>query len=530
MDPATWIGKTIDGRYLVEAVIGRGGMGIVLRAKQTFTGVHVALKLLHRELQLDPEIQARFLAEAKAPNQIGHRSIVSVVDAGRTPDGILYIAMELLVGRSLRTSLQRGELSPELQKRVMLDLLEALGHAHARGFIHRDLKPDNVFLCGPQNDVKLLDFGIAKVLDDARKTATGALLGTPAYMAPEQLANAAAVDSRADLWAIGVIAYEMMTGRLPIPGRNANEVLVALASAEPTPIRAYLPNVSPAVEQFFARCLARDPRMRFGAASEVAQALAPLSFAPPQASPTGTMATAATGYPAATAASVAPVAPLAPSMVATHVPIAPAYAAPPQAPVGQPSRSRALWIVAGGAVLLILVGIAIAVSGRKAPAVPADAALPPDAETVERDATVIVTEPKTPTTCEERCAWLDKECDLRGATCESDCVNRPVAFGECYDRARTSCREGATCAFAVTCNKPPSGTLSCGEAASCQLKCNTLECLCTCAARLKPQFALELGRWNACYTRAVAAGCLAQDLACIGKACSAEGIACDNAE
>ncbi len=527
MDPAAWIGKTIDGRYVVESVLGVGGMGTVLRAKHAFTGMPVAVKLLRPELQLDPDIQTRFLAEAKAPNAIGHPAIVQVLDAGRTADGLLYMAMELLVGRSMRVALQRRELSPEVGRRVVLDLLVALGHAHSRGFIHRDLKPDNVFLCGAGYDVKLLDFGIAKVLDDVRRTSAGALLGTPAYMAPEQLADASGVDNRADLWAIGVIVYEMMTGRLPLPATTPNEMLVALASAEPTPIRTYLFNVSREVEQFFERALARDPRRRFGAAAELAQALAPLPVTGAIPSPSAP-APVTSGHPLSIAAPVGTV-PQAPSAM-------PPLSITPHT-VPEPDRqgpSKALWIVAALAVVLIVVGIAIAFSGKKEPRVAAqDAASPPDADAVvvTPDPSPIKEEPKS---CDQKCDWLQKECGTRVATCESECKNRPVAFDECFTRSENSCRDGATCGFEKLCRQVPAGNARCADVAACELKCSSGPCICACAAKLAPAHTLELARFNACWSRAATTDCANLQgqafLVCLGTVCRAEGQACELAK
>ncbi|HEY1546238.1 MAG TPA: serine/threonine-protein kinase, partial [Kofleriaceae bacterium] len=204
-DGDPWVGRVIDGRYAIEAVLGRGGMGVVLRARHKFTGSLVAVKMLHADLTRDPQIEARFLAEARASNAIDHPAIVKVLDAGRTRESELYLVMELLVGQPMRSAVSR-RLGPPAIKRITLELLDPLGAAHARGFVHRDLKPENVFLADPDGAVKLLDFGIAKVLDPS-KTATigtqaGVVLGTVAYMAPEQLHDAASVDARADLWAL----------------------------------------------------------------------------------------------------------------------------------------------------------------------------------------------------------------------------------------------------------------------------------------------------------------------------------------
>ncbi|MBA3463599.1 MAG: serine/threonine protein kinase, partial [Deltaproteobacteria bacterium] len=282
MSQPGWSGRIIDGRYVVESVIGEGGMGYVLKARHQFTGVEVALKVLKPELELDTEIQMRFLAEARAPNAIGHPGIVSVIDAGKAPDGALYLVMELLKGKPLRIPLARGELTVPDMRRILLELLEVLGVAHTRGFVHRDLKPENVFLIAPAQQVKLLDFGIAKVLDAgiARvKTHSGATLGTPAYMAPEQLSDPSGVDPRADLWAVGVMAYEMLAGRLPFRADNAQAMLLAVATQEPDPITAYVRNAPPAIEAFFRRALSRDKTGRFASTAEMAQALAALPLA-----------------------------------------------------------------------------------------------------------------------------------------------------------------------------------------------------------------------------------------------------------
>ncbi|MGE0395398.1 MAG: serine/threonine protein kinase [Kofleriaceae bacterium] len=279
MSDAEWIGRIIDGRYIVDGILGSGGMGMVFRARHKFTGGTLAVKVLKPELAADPDIQHRFLAEARAANTIGHPNIAQVIDAGRSPDGVLYLAMELLVGRSLREPIARGELKPTEMRSILAELLDALTAAHARGFVHRDLKPENVFLVvtpsGPS--AKLLDFGIAKVIDTQNvasvRTATGSMLGTPAYMSPEQIANPSNVDARTDLWAVGVMVYEMLTGRLPFPGSTVGELMVAVATQPPRSIKQFMPTASPQLEQFFARALARDVSARFATAHEMRTAL-----------------------------------------------------------------------------------------------------------------------------------------------------------------------------------------------------------------------------------------------------------------
>jgi len=369
-----WVGRVVDGRYEVEAVLGRGGMGVVLRARHKFTGARVALKTLHAELTMDPQIEARFLAEARAPNAIGHPAIVQVLDAGRMPEGELYLVMELLAGQPMRSVVSR-RLGHGAIRRITLELLDALAAAHAHGFVHRDLKPENVFLADPGGTVKLLDFGIAKMVDAKTKMGTqaGVVLGTIAYMAPEQLHDAGSVDARADLWALGVMIYEMLAGRLPYRGTTVEEILVRVAREEPDPIRTWIPTITPAIEQFMFRALARDPAARFRSAAEMAAAFAQLPFDQPQVAlprsrPTDSspMATLGTGI-GATAAPSAPGLPVAhpartPSLpVATYVPT-PQPGVPAVAP---PNRSRAIGIAfAVAAVGVIAAAIAIAKSHR----------------------------------------------------------------------------------------------------------------------------------------------------------------------
>ncbi len=330
-----WTGRIVDGRYVVEATLGSGGMGVVLRARHQFTGAYVALKMLRSHLQLDPDIQARFLAEARAPSSIGHRGIVQVLDAGRTPEGELYLAMELLAGISLR-DVARDALPPAEVRRIVIELLDALAAAHGRGVVHRDLKPENVFLSGPSRSVKLLDFGIAKIVASDPKamnrTAAGDLLGTLAYMAPEQIRDASTVDPRADLWAVGIMIYEMLSGRLPYRPTDMHGLFVAISTQDPDPIAAHVPNTPPAISAFFARALARDPARRFSSAGELATAIAGLPLdgvAQYRAQPSyGTAASGSAAY-AATSASAPGRMPMAmPQTVGTALP--PPMTAPAQ--------------------------------------------------------------------------------------------------------------------------------------------------------------------------------------------------------
>jgi serine/threonine-protein kinase len=339
-----WTGRVIDGRYVVESTLGQGGMGVVLRARHRFTNAQVALKMLQPDLVTNHDVQERFLAEARAPSTIGHPGIVQVLDAGKTAEGELYLVMELLAGRTLRHAM-RPPPPPQVTRRIVLELLDALGAAHARGIVHRDLKPENVFLVGAAGTVKLLDFGIAKVVPTTTRvgafTTAGAVLGTLAYMAPEQLSDASSVDERADLWAVGVMLYELLSGYLPYRGASLAEIMQALATQEPDPIAAYMP-VTPAIAAFFERALARDRSRRFGSAQEMALAVLALAIdgtspAAGSAEPSAFGATVATGHLA-----IAPGCDAHASSARPHPPPPPYTSAPPStAPPHGPPVSAA---------------------------------------------------------------------------------------------------------------------------------------------------------------------------------------------
>lgn len=461
-----WAGRVIDNRYIVESVLGAGGMGLVLRARHKFTGEEVAIKVLRPELELDPHLQERFLNEARAPSAIGHRGIVRVLDAGKAPDGLLYLVMELLVGRSLRIPMARGELAASEIRRIMLELLDALGAAHARGFVHRDLKPDNVFLVAPTDVVKLLDFGIAKVLDGGVgrvRTASDATLGTPAYMSPEQLNDPRTVDARTDLWAAGIMCYEALSGQLPYRADTAPALMVAIATKEPDPIRVHMPTATPAQEAFFARALSRDPNTRFSSTSEMAAALAALPVGGSRPAARSSIAMAAT--------------------MATGAPPPVASALPAAAP---PRRSRALLV--GGIGLAAIIAVVAVVASRKdeKPAQPVNAAAP------------VVT--PTGITCKSACE-ASARCGWGNALCESECESRPGAR-PCLELAHSNdCDAAARCWFELGCKGGgPQGTGLCSTAMVCQSKCRPgdFDCGCDCARLMAPSKTLALLRVDTC--------------------------------
>ena len=210
------------GGYVIDGELGRGGMGIVYRAQHPVIGKRVAIKVLKPSLSERPSTVDRFVQEARAVNAIGHPNIVDIFAFGALPDGRSYLVMDLLQGESLRTRVKRGALRIDEVAYVLDEIASALIAAHDKGFIHRDLKPDNIFLVANpgRTDVKLLDFGLAKLLPTAGqrafRTATGAQLGTPDYMSPEQLRGSGDIDPRSDIYSLGIVAIELLTGRRPL--------------------------------------------------------------------------------------------------------------------------------------------------------------------------------------------------------------------------------------------------------------------------------------------------------------------------
>jgi tRNA A-37 threonylcarbamoyl transferase component Bud32 len=273
------VGKILGDKYRLTELIGRGGMGSVYEAEHVVLNKRVAVKLLHPEYAGDGEIKARFLREAQAASAIGHANIIEIHDVGED-EGTPFIVMELLQGTSLSALLtRRGKLTPQHVVAVARQIADALTAAHGKGIVHRDLKADNVFLIhhprlGEQ--VKLLDFGISKVadLDGVELTQTGAVIGTPHYMAPEQARGEKDVDARIDVWALGVMMYQMLTGELPFPGTGTAEVLSRILTQPMVPLES--PDLPDDLVEIVERALEKDRDARFGSAAELMAALEPL--------------------------------------------------------------------------------------------------------------------------------------------------------------------------------------------------------------------------------------------------------------
>ncbi len=271
--------QVVGGRFRLLREVGRGAAGSVWQVRNITTDRDFALKVLHAETGQDPAAVRRFLNEARAAGRLRHPNVVEVYDTGELDDGTPYQVMELLEGRSLGAKLREGGPLPALAAvRIARDIALGLAAAHACGIVHRDVKPENIFVCpGESFDVaRLVDFGVSKLEDsagDALATREGALLGSPAYMSPEQIASAADVDARADIWAVGVVLYRCLAGRVPFPQRGLRELAFAITTAAPPSLEAARPDVSRAICDVVDRCLAKAPADRFQTADALARAL-----------------------------------------------------------------------------------------------------------------------------------------------------------------------------------------------------------------------------------------------------------------
>jgi serine/threonine-protein kinase len=291
------VGQVLAGSYEVTRLLGEGGMGRVYEARHTrLSGKRFAVKLLHPDLARQPEVVTRFQREAEAASGISHINVVGVHDVNSTPEGQPYIVAELLKGEELGEYIERlGKVPMSDAVRIARQVCRALAAAHAQGIVHRDVKPENVFLTGDiarldDATVKVIDFGISKVANAGGEslTKTGMVMGTPDYMAPEQ-ARGDKVDSRADIYAVGAILYRALTGRKPFEGLDPMATLTAVLTTEPTRPSALEPGIPLALELVVQRAMAKSPKDRYQTMEELEHELAAfdrellgrLSTAPP---------------------------------------------------------------------------------------------------------------------------------------------------------------------------------------------------------------------------------------------------------
>jgi serine/threonine protein kinase len=360
----------VVGEYRLDAVVGRGGMGVVYSATQPVIEKRVAIKILNAQYSADPALVRRFTDEARAVNRIRHPNIIDIFSFGQLGDGRHYFVMEYLEGATLGSRLEKGTLSLEEAPVFLAQICDALDAAHAENIVHRDLKPENIWIVTPRRGrpfVKLLDFGIAKLVAsaDQSSTQTGAVMGTPHYMSPEQC-HGRAVDHRTDIYAMGVMLYRFYAGRLPFEGETFMEVLTKQVTLKPDPPSRYA-SIPPTLDGLIMRCLAKDPAERPQTARELGSELEaifktsslPLAQSTPPIGVSTTLGASAAEIPR-------------PS---------------PAAPV---ARSRAVIGVAVGVVALLAIGIGVLATrhgqqsaavqmagGGSPPVAPAAAAAPP---------------------------------------------------------------------------------------------------------------------------------------------------------
>jgi len=354
----------VIGNYQIVGKLGEGGMGVVYLGQHTLLGRRAAIKVLLPVLSARPDIVNRFFNEARAVTSISDPGIVQIHDFGYHTDGSAYIVMEFLDGEALDRRLARhGRLAPFEALRLCRQIAASLAAAHAQHIIHRDLKPENVFLV-PDGEVaagertKILDFGIAKLADDhpgKLKTNTGMLVGTPAYMSPEQCRGLSTIDHRSDIYSLGCVLFHLLTGRPPFEGEGPGDILSShIREHAPAP-SALAPGISPGVDALVSRCLAKSPDDRYSRMLDVAAAIsdllqvtaqdAPVGERPPHMLPTTRVSTA--GMPTTLSAS------------ASQFRTGPG--------LGAATRARRLWITGAFVAVAAVVGIAIVAAKGSAP-------------------------------------------------------------------------------------------------------------------------------------------------------------------
>jgi serine/threonine-protein kinase len=254
------LGRTIS-HYRILEKLGEGGMGVVYRAEDTKLKRPVALKFLPSELTRDPEAKERFIQEAQAASALDHPNICNIHEIGETDDGQSFIAMACYDGETLKKKIARRTMSLEDVVRVAIEVGEGLAKAHAKGIVHRDIKPDNVFITD-DGTAKILDFGLAKLAGQVRLTRASSTLGTVAYMSPEQ-AGGQEIDTRTDIWSLGVVLYEMISGRLPFRGEHEQAMMYSILNEEPLPLQPLLPDLPAEIRVVLSRALAKRPEDRY---------------------------------------------------------------------------------------------------------------------------------------------------------------------------------------------------------------------------------------------------------------------------
>ncbi len=364
-------GTVLLGKYRVEEVLGTGGMGRVVRASHQYLAQSVAIKVLLPQFVESPSTVARFLREAQATVQLKSEHVARVIDVGTMPDGTPFMVMEYLEGNDLNQILRHhGPQTAAIVCDLMLQACEGMSEAHAMGVVHRDIKPSNYFITQRPDGsmlLKILDFGISKTpvgFDDL--TGTQTVMGTPSYMAPEQMKSGKQADARSDIWSMGVVMYQLLQGRPPFSGESYAELVLKVGAEPPTPFHVPLP---PGLGEVIFRCLEKDPRQRPQNVGELARSLAPFASDPVTAAQIAARTTrilqqrhSAHGFGGQQGLPIS-----AGGGLATPVPISPAQLTPRSWPpstslsqgrgqVTLQTKSSKGWLIAGALSLVILAG------------------------------------------------------------------------------------------------------------------------------------------------------------------------------
>jgi serine/threonine protein kinase len=313
-------GDVLDARYRIDSLIAVGGMGAVYAGTHLLLHKRIAVKVLRSDLQSKQAMVERFQREAIAASAIGHENIVSVTDMGRTPDGIAYLVMELLTGQNLADLIEAdAPLNAQLACDIGLEILSGIAAAHHAGIVHRDLKPENIYLSHRplgRDRVKILDFGVSRLTSgtqptpDVRLTTTGMIMGTPRYMSPEQARGETTITHATDIYATGVILYEMLSREVPYGAHNYNVLVHKILSAETMPLAQYRPDLPPTLVAAVEKAMSLDPMDRYTTAEEFGIAIAPFSSNPgaaptmPLTLPRARMSTGGSAYKTENAATV----------------------------------------------------------------------------------------------------------------------------------------------------------------------------------------------------------------------------------
>jgi len=351
------VNQTI-GNYRVVSLLGEGGMGVVYLAQHPVIGRKVAIKLLHAVLARDTDIVSRFFNEARAIHMIAQENIVEILDFGQTTDGQPYFIMEYLTGESLSEAVGRGPMAPAAVEEIGGQMCRALGAAHAKGIVHRDLKPHNVQLVDKGDGglhVKILDFGVAKILaspDGAQsvKTRTGSLMGTPLYMSPEQCKGSGTLDHRTDIYSLGVMLFEMLSGRPPFIAEGVGELFAKHMLEEPPSLLDFVPRTPDHMAAAIMKSLAKEPRDRFQTMEEFRQALIGELKVATVPARTGRPATALLGTQ-----TLSPRASTTLSSATSEI----------DGPLSQPGRRKRVYMIVGGvAAAVVVIGLLVLPKGQ----------------------------------------------------------------------------------------------------------------------------------------------------------------------